>query len=45
MGMPRVRFTVRWMMILILFCGLVSALVVQGIRVARRDRELAGLGR
>jgi hypothetical protein len=39
----RVRFTVRQMMILIIFMALVSALVIQSIRVARRDRELAGL--
>jgi hypothetical protein len=45
MRLPRVRFTVRWMMILILFIGLATALVIQSIRVARRDRELAGLAR
>ena len=45
MRLPRVRFTVRWMMILIVFIGLASALIVQSIRVARRDRELAGLAR
>jgi hypothetical protein len=45
MRLPRVRFTVRWIMILIVFFGLASALVVQTIRVARRDRELAGLRR
>ena len=45
MRMPRVRFTVRSMMILILFICLVSALVIQGIRGARRDRELAELAR
>jgi hypothetical protein len=33
------------MMILIVFIGLASALAVQSIRVARRDRELAGLTR
>ena len=45
MRLPRARFTVRWMMILIVFIGLASALIVQSIRVARRDRELAGLAR
>ena len=45
MRLPRVRFTVRWIMILIVFLGLTSALVIQSIRVARRDRELAGLAR
>jgi hypothetical protein len=45
MRLPRVRFTVRWIMILIVFLGLASALVIQSIRVARRDRELAGLAR
>jgi hypothetical protein len=43
MRLPHLRFTVRWMMILIVFIGLASALVVQSFRVARRDRELAGL--
>jgi hypothetical protein len=41
----RVRFTVRQMMILIVFMGLVSALVIQSIKAARRDRELARLAR
>jgi hypothetical protein len=41
----RVRFTVRQMMILIVFMALVSALVVQSIRVARRDRQLARFAR
>jgi hypothetical protein len=45
MRLPRVRFTVRRMMILIAFMALVSTLVVQSIRVASRDRELARLGR
>jgi hypothetical protein len=44
MRLPRVRFTVRWTMILILFVALVSALVTQSIRATRRDRELARLG-
>jgi hypothetical protein len=35
---PRLRFTVRQMMILIVFMPLVSAVVVQNIRVARRGR-------
>jgi len=39
----RVRFTVRRMMVLIVFMGLVSALVIQSIRSARRDREIARL--
>ena len=43
MRLPRVRFTVRQMMILIVVAALVSALVIQSIRVARRDRELARL--
>jgi hypothetical protein len=41
MQRPRVRPTVRRLMILIAF----MALVVQSIRVASRDRELARLGR
>jgi hypothetical protein len=45
MRLPRVRFTVRQMMILIVVIALVSALVIQSIRVARRDRELARLAR
>ncbi len=39
----RVRFSVRQMMVLIVFIALVSALVVQSIRSARRDREIARL--
>jgi len=39
----RVRFTVREMMVLIVFMALVSALVIQSIRSARRDREIARL--
>ena len=45
MRVPRVRFTVRRMMILIAFMALVSALVLQSMRVASLDRELARLGR
>ena len=41
----RVRFTVRQMMILVIFVALVSAFVIQSIRVARRDRELSRLAR
>jgi hypothetical protein len=40
-----VRFTVRGMMILVLFIALASALVIQSIRVARRDRELEALAK
>jgi hypothetical protein len=40
---PRVQVTVRGMKILIVFTALSSALVIQSIRVARRDRELAAL--
>ncbi len=36
----RVRFTVKHMMILIVFAALVSSVVIQSIRVAQRDREL-----
>jgi hypothetical protein len=43
MRLPRVRFTVRGMMILILCISLASALVIQSIRTARRDRELTRL--
>ncbi len=44
--MPRlcVRLTVRQMMVLIVFMALVSALFIQTIRLARRDREIARLG-
>jgi hypothetical protein len=45
MRLPRVRFTVRRMMILIVFAALVSVLVTQSIRLGRRDREIAGLVR
>jgi hypothetical protein len=45
MRLPHVRFTVRHMMVLVVVAALVSALVIQSIRAARRDRELAGLGR
>ena len=45
MRLPRVRFTVRRIMVLIAFMALVSAVVVQSIRVAKRDRELARLTR
>ena len=45
MRRPRVRFTLRLTMIVIAFMALASALVVQSIRVASRDRELARLGR
>lgn len=41
----RVRFTVRQMMILIVVMALVSALVIQSVRLARRDREFAVLVR
>jgi hypothetical protein len=41
----RVRFTVRQMMVVIVFMALVSALVIQSIRTARRDREIARLVR
>jgi hypothetical protein len=43
MRFPRVRLTVGSMMILIVFLALVSATVVQSIRLAQRDRELARL--
>ena len=45
MRLPHLRFTVRWMMTLIVFAALVSALAIQSIRIARRDRELARLAR
>jgi hypothetical protein len=45
MRLPRVRFKLRGMMILVLFIALASALVIQSIRVARRDRELAALAK
>ncbi len=41
----RLRFTVRQIMILIVVMALVSSLVLQSIRLARRDRELASLMR
>ncbi len=41
----RVRFTVRQTLVLIVFMALVSALVVQSIRLARRDREAARIVR
>ena len=41
----RVRFTVRQVMVLIVFMALVSALVIQSIRSARCDREIARLVR
>jgi hypothetical protein len=40
---PRVRFTVRRMVTLIVFAALVSALVTQSVRLVRHDRELARL--
>lgn len=43
MRLPRVQFTVRRTMILMVFVAIVSALVTQSMRVARRDRELARL--
>ena len=42
MRLPRVQFTVRRIMVLIAFMALVSALAVQSMRVASRDRELRG---
>ena len=39
MRLRRVRFTVRGIMILIVFIALPSALVIQSIRAARKDRE------
>jgi hypothetical protein len=45
MRLPRLQLTVRGMMVLILFIGLVSALVIQSIRVARRDREFTRIAR
>jgi hypothetical protein len=45
MRLPRVRFTVRQMLVLVVVSALVSALVIQSIRAARRDRELARLVR
>jgi hypothetical protein len=39
------RFTVRGIMVLILFIGLASALVIQSMRVARRDGELTRIAR
>ena len=39
----RVRFTVRQIMVLIAFMALVSAVVIQTITFARRDREIASL--
>jgi len=44
MRLPRLRFTVRGMMVLIAFMALASALAIQSTRLARRDRELAALG-
>jgi type II secretory pathway pseudopilin PulG len=43
MNLPRVRFRLRSIMILILVISLLSALVVQSVRLARRERELAAL--
>jgi hypothetical protein len=45
MRVPRMRFSVRRMMLLIVIIALLSSLVVQSLRVARSDRELARLGR
>jgi hypothetical protein len=45
MRWPCMRFTLRWMMVLVVLVALASALVIQSIRLARRDRELAGLAR
>jgi len=41
MRLPRVQFTVRWMMILIVFVALVAAFVGERIRAVRREREMA----
>jgi hypothetical protein len=43
MRIPRVRLKLGWMMILIVFVAMLSALVIQSIRIAQRDRELARL--
>jgi hypothetical protein len=43
MRFPRLRFTLRSMMILILFIGLASALVIQSVRATRRDHQLTEL--
>lgn len=43
MRMPRVRFSVRRMMALVVFVALATALAVQSARLARRESELARL--
>jgi type II secretory pathway pseudopilin PulG len=45
MRLPRFQVTVRGMMVLILLIGLVSALTIQSIRLARRDREFTRIAR
>jgi hypothetical protein len=41
MRVPRVQFTVRRMIELIIFVALIAALVIQSDRAMRRERELA----
>ena len=41
MRVPRVKFTVRQMIGLIIFVALILALVIQSARAARLERELA----
>ena len=43
MRVPRVQFTVRRMIELIIFVALIAALVIQSDRAMRRERELSAL--
>lgn len=45
MRLPRVRFTLRRLMLMIVLPALVTALFVQSMRVVQRDRKLVRLER